>query len=321
MVEVAHHGHDPAELFQRVGLTTVAEDPTAAGQSIDDAAYYDLLEHIAGDDDHGFPLRYAEALKANDLGALGLAMRTAPTVEGVLDRLMRYILILSDTLEYEFSDAHGGRMFKLTGRPHHSRGLALANECALAAIVSVVRQSAGPDITPVRVTFRHSGPRDDRHHVAFFACPVWFGADVNGLELRHADLARPTLLADDGLSSYLLRQLDDLKASHAARSIVDDVRAAVADSLPDGQPSKGLIARRLGMSERTLHRHLADRSTTFQTITAEARRDAARSLLKSTSHSLAEVAFLTGFADQTAFTRAFKRWTDQTPAAYRAGVA
>lgn len=321
MIEVANDAHDRAELFRRVGLTTMADDPTAAGQSIDDETYYELLEHIAGDDDHGFPLRYGAALEADDLGALGLAMKTAPSVDGVLDRCLRYILILSDTLEYEFVDVSGGRVFALTGRPHHPRGAALANECALAAIVSVVRQSVGSSVDPVEVTFRHPAPADRAHHEHYFGCPVRFESELNGIEFSQSDLDRPTLLADDGLSSYLLRHLDDLRASQAARSIVDDVRAAVADSLPDGQPSKGLIARRLGMSERTLHRHLADHGATFQSITTEARRDAAESLLSSTRHTLADVAFLTGFADQTAFTRAFKRWTGRTPAAYRADAA
>lgn len=319
MIQVAHGRHDPDELLARVGLAAEPEGPSWAGQSIDEGIYYDLIEHIAGPDDHGFPFRYAEALDVDDLGALGLAVKTAPTVEGALERLVRYVLVLSDTLEYEFADAPAGRVFALTGRPHHRRGAAVANECALAAVLSSVRQSLGSRLTPVAVTFRHPGPADDRQHRAFFGCPVGFEADIDGIHLSHTDLAEPTVLADDGLSAYLLHRLDDLKARTAGRSVVDEVRAAIADALPDGQPSKSRIARRLGMSERTLHRQLAEHGETFQAITTEARRDAAQSLLTTTGHGLADVAFLTGFADQTAFTRAFKRWTGQTPAAYRVG--
>ena len=87
--------------------------------------------------------------------------------------------------------------------------------------------------------------------------------------------------------------------------------------LPEGPPSKSQIARRLAMSERTLHRQLADRDESFQTIATRVRRDAAESLLTTSHHSIADVAFLTGFSDQTAFTRAFKRWTGTTPAAFR----
>jgi AraC-like DNA-binding protein len=114
-----------------------------------------------------------------------------------------------------------------------------------------------------------------------------------------------------------MAQLDELWQQTAVRSLVDDVRGAVADALPDGQPSKMYIARRLGMSERTLHRRLAEQGESFQALATDARRDAAEALLKSDTRNVAEVAFLTGFGDQSAFTRAFKRWTGQTPAAFR----
>ena len=77
------------------------------------------------------------------------------------------------------------------------------------------------------------------------------------------------------------------------------------------------MARRLGVSERTLHRQLSDHDETFQSIATQARRDTAEALLTEGRHSIVEVAFLTGFADQTAFSRAFKRWTGSTPGAYR----
>ena len=90
----------------------------------------------------------------------------------------------------------------------------------------------------------------------------------------------------------------------------------ITDTLADGQPSKSQVARRLGMSERTLHRRLADEGESFQTLVTRARQDAAESLLRSGRHSLVDVAFLTGFSDQTAFTRAFKRWTGLTPSEF-----
>ncbi|MGD2061075.1 MAG: helix-turn-helix transcriptional regulator [Acidimicrobiia bacterium] len=85
----------------------------------------------------------------------------------------------------------------------------------------------------------------------------------------------------------------------------------------DGRPRKSQIARRLGMSERTLHRRLAERGETFQSIALRAQREAAESLLSGGGSSLAEVTFLTGFSDQSAFTRAFKGWTGQTPQRFR----
>lgn len=316
IIDVAQGPDSPEELLDSVGLRADSE-AAWAGESVDEEAYYGLLERVAGDHDHDLPFRYGAAIRADDLGALGLALKTAPTVEAALGRLIRYVLVLSDTLDYELVDEPGGRVFELVGRPHHRRGAALANECALGAVTSMVRQVVGARSAPREVTFRHAAPTTDRFHREYFGCPVTFDAPSNGIHLTTEQLAQPTLLGDEGLSAYLLARLDDLRAQTAERSLVADVRGAVADALPDGQPSKTQIARRLGMSERTLHRRLAEHGESFQTLATEARREAAESLLVSGTHGLAEVAFLTGFSDQSAFTRAFKRWSGMTPAAYR----
>ena len=317
MIDVADDRHDRDELLASVGLSSNPVGVDWVGDSVDEETYYDLLERIAGPTDPGLPFRYAHALHPDDVGALGLAVKTAPTLRAALERLARYVLVLSDTLRYDLIDEPGGCTFALVGRPHHRPGAAIANECALAAATSVLRVVGGVMLEPTLVEFQHSAPATDRHHVDFFGCPVRFGATVNGIHFDDAQLEHRALLADDGLSTYLLSRLDDLTARKARRSIVDDVRAAIADVLPDGQPTKSQIARRLAVSERTLHRQLAEEGETFQAIATRARRDAAESLLTTTRHSIADVAFLTGFSDQTAFTRAFKRWTGTTPAAFR----
>ena len=73
----------------------------------------------------------------------------------------------------------------------------------------------------------------------------------------------------------------------------------------------------LGMSGRTLQRRLSERGQSFQSLVDLSRRDFASQLLRETEYSLAEIAFLTGFSEQSGFTRAFKRWQGQTPRSYR----
>jgi AraC-like DNA-binding protein len=73
------------------------------------------------------------------------------------------------------------------------------------------------------------------------------------------------------------------------------------------------------MSERTLHRRLSERGMTFKSLVDETRRHVAENLLRDSRYTATEVAFLTGFSEQSAFNRAFKRWTGQTPTGFRAG--
>lgn len=317
MIQVARTQERPEDLLASIGLSPEPEGPGWAGESVDEDAYYGLIERIVDVDDHSFPVRYGEAFRSDDMGALGFALKTAPTIRDAIGRLVRYILVLTNTLEYELVDQPWGQVFALNGRPHHRRGAALANECALAAVTSTLRQISGPRLIPREVTFRHAALSTADSHREFFGCPVTFESPTDGLHLADPELSRRTVLADDGLSAYLLGQLDELRTQTSERSLIADVRGAVADSLPDGQPSKSQIARRLGMSERTLHRRLAEHGLTFQDLATQARREAAESLLRAGHHNVAEIAFLTGFSDQSAFTRAFKRWTGATPAAFR----
>ncbi len=318
MARVASSPDSPEALLGSVGLSPRAEPEDAARESVEEEAYYALLERAAMPDDHGLPYRYAEALHPDDFSALGLAWKTADTLRGSLHRLVRYILLLSDTLEYELHDATDGGATLLLVRPHHRRGAQLANESALAAVTSVLRAAAGYRVVPTAVSFCHPRPASIVEAHSFFGCPVRYGARHNALDLDAATLEARAKLADQGLSAFLLAHLERLRSEQTERSLVSAVHATITDLLPDGAPKKAVIARRLGMSERTLHRRLAEHGETFQSIVTRSRREVAEMLLADERHSLAEVAFLTGFADQSAFQRAFKTWTGRTPLVFRA---
>lgn len=316
IVEVSSGPESRDELLASVGLFPEADPKVWMQEAIAEDTYYDLLERATAPDDTGLPLRYGSSIQVDDFGALGLALKTASTVREALLRLVRYILVLSDTLEYELHEELGGGQFVMS-RPYHRRGAELANECALAAVLSFLRQIADSKVTPAAVSFRHQPPASTEHHRAFFDCPVRFGDRVNALHLGAGTLQAPTRLGDEGLSAFILATLDDLKEEKTQRGLPAQVFSTVADSLPDGRPTKSLVARRLGMSERTLHRRLAEHGETFQSIASRAQREVAESLLTGGNSSIVEVAFLTGFSDQSAFTRAFKGWTGQTPLTFR----
>lgn len=99
--------------------------------------------------------------------------------------------------------------------------------------------------------------------------------------------------------------------------LADRVRRAVTDTLSEGVPTLSAIASELGVGPRTLQRRLFASGHSFQGIVDMARKDLAQRLLQETELCLAEIAFLTGFSEQSGFTRAFKRWAGQTPRSYR----
>lgn len=310
---VAEVSRGPVPLAERLRLAGLADDPPP--QWLPASRYYALLERC-GADDPELPLRYGAAVQPQDFGAFGLALKTARNVREGLERLVRFILVVSDTLAYALVPEEDGARLVLRGRPAgEERAVQLANECALAAIVSLLRQVAAEPVVPVRVAFRHA--ESSAPHERFYGAPVHFDAAEDSLSFAASTLRVRNRLADEALSAYLLQQLGTLHAQRAAGAVVQQVREVVSASLCSGAPSRDAVARRLGMSGRTLHRRLAEQDTSFQAVLQDLRRELSQSLLVQPAHSLAEVAYLTGFADQSAFQRAFKSWTGQTPLRFR----
>ena len=304
---------DVADLIARVGLDTSDTRP----RLVDADSFYAVIEEIVSDGDVTLPYAYGETVAVDDFGVLGLAIKTAPDLGGALERAERYAGLLGDAVHYELrADARGGATFIVGGRPAHRRGVAVANEGALAALLAVCRQAAvaGTALNPVSVSFAHEPIGSVEPSIAYFGCPVRFGAPFDGLHLDTTFLAAATRLADEGLSSYLLDQLEhELELSVADRSLESRVRHVVANGLADGVPPMRVVAQRLAMSERTLQRRLAEEDLRYQDLVVDVRQTVATALLTTTTHSLLDIAFLTGFSDQSAFQRAFKRWVGRTP--------
>jgi AraC-like DNA-binding protein len=120
------------------------------------------------------------------------------------------------------------------------------------------------------------------------------------------------------LSDFLTKHLEaELQQLNEEPSLVRTTKEEIARVLSEGLPKMADVARELGLSVRSFHRRLADHGANFQTLAEETRREIALSMLRDESCTLSEIAFLTGFSEQSAFNRAFKRWTNQTPANYR----
>ena len=100
--------------------------------------------------------------------------------------------------------------------------------------------------------------------------------------------------------------------------ILGQVREAIHAELRGGDPSLDHVAKRLGMSNRTLQRRVKDEGFTYAEVLDEIRTSVARVYLNQEGISICEAGYLLGFAEQSSFSRAFKRWTGSTPQRYRA---
>jgi AraC-like DNA-binding protein len=317
MVAAAGDGIDAPALLAAAGLDP--DGPWDPAVMIPSETYYALLERIAAQVDvTDLPIRGGAAMRCNDYGALGLAWKAAPDLRGSFSRVARYARLWTSVVRYELRPDPRGMLFILHRSGERRLGLRLSNEATLASAVSLARQVGRVPFSPLEVRFRHAAPKTTEHHEAWFGCPVRFGADLDALLISDEALTRPNILGDEGISRYLISHLDAaLSRVTEDGDLVAQARDAIARALSEGPPRMDSIARGLGLSARSFHRRLADHGLTFQALTDTTRRELAEGLLRDSRHGLAEIAFLTGFSDQSAFTRAFKRWVGETPASYR----
>ena len=155
----------------------------------------------------------------------------------------------------------------------------------------------------------------------WFRSPIAWGAPRPSVVIRRDDLAQPlptanpdVALANERVALEYLERLD-------RADVTAQVRRRILEQLPSGPPTQTEIARRLALSPRTLHRRLADTGTSFADLLDEMRRELAAGYLQRTEHSVAEVAYLLGFAEVSSFNRAFRRWTGKRPSEFRGAAA
>ena len=317
MVAAAGPSVDAAALLSSVGLSSAtAPDPK---HMLQDHDYYGLLERIAAEADvTALPLRAAELLSPDDYGALGLAWKAAPDLGGSYARVARFARLWTSVVEYELRPAEGGTLFILHRHGPRRLGMRLSNEATLASAVSISRQVCPVPFSPLEVLIQHGAPENTAHHAAYFGCPVHFGAELDALLLSPDALRQPNILGDQGITRFLISHLEaELTEVEREDSLEARAKDAIARSLSEGLPKISDIASSLGMSARSFHRRLSEHGLSFRTLTEATRRELAEGLLADPSYSLAEIAFLTGFAEQSSFTRAFKRWVGRTPASVR----
>lgn len=306
------------ELLQSVGLDP--EGPIEPKRMVPDLEYYSLCERVVREDREPItvPLRVGSSMRCDEYGAFGLAWKSAIDLRRSYERAERYGLVLTSVSKYTVTSENGRHFMMLHREGERGLGLRLSNEQTIVAITQISREVSQTPFAPVAVYFKHPSPGDLTAHEAYFACPVHYSADRDALELSETMLQAPNKLGDASISAFFETHLEkELAESTDDTSLAKRMRNQISQSLSEGVPRLGEVAERLNLSPRTLQRRLSEQRLSFQDLVDETRRELAERLLKKTDYALSEVAFLTGFSEQSSFNRAFKRWAGQTPRSYR----
>ena len=187
---------------------------------------------------------------------------------------------------------------------------------AIAIAMNAMRALCGRGWRPTEVRFCHGKPPDLRPFHRVFEAPLHFDAERTALVFPASWLRRESCAADP--STYLrLQQRVEALESRAGGDLVADLRRMLRTLLLGGKGSADEVAEHLGLHRRTLNRRLQTRGTSLRRLVEETRFEIARQLVEHTKMPLLEISAALGYADASAFTRAFRRWSRTTPSAWR----
>lgn len=266
-------------------------------------------------------LKFPEATRFEQISIVGLICQSADTMGGALKQLNRF-----SRLVVEVDGVSDGPRFQLTPRED---GLWLQDRCAVEDFPELVEAALArftcemarhyPDFTFVLAAhLTRPRPPHAAEYAPILRAPVTFGAAWNALKIEPAwlNLAihRPNRYAFGMFNGHADALLKSLEASKTTRGRVE---ALLIPLLHTGELAMDDIARALGLSRQTLYRRLKAEGVSFDQVLDALRRRMAETYLERLSVN--ETAYLVGFSETSAFSRAFKRWTGTSPRSRRGG--
>ncbi len=223
------------------------------------------------------------------------------------------------------SDIDGERLTLRETRPGPPRlGNLLVSDYAMLIAAHLLRQSGDRAVSPIAMQSRrvHMADEERAAYQSFVGAEIDLGAEAAALVFERGILEVPVASADPELAT----DFADLLA-RASRfddppdSLLGQVKTAIRDALVQGTPTAAQIAKRCGLGTRTLARRLRDEGVSYSEVLESTRRSLAGGYLADPTLSLAEIAYLLGYREQASFFRAFRKWHDQTPAAFRRALS
>lgn len=312
-------GADPRALVVEVGIPRATiEDPDGR---VPVRAHIELFRRAVEKTGRAdFALEVGRAFRPGTLSVLSHAAMNAPDLRGAWSTLARYWRLVAEGTRLSLLESKGEAVmaFEVTdpSLPFAREG----SESITAGQVLFARWLTQRDLRPLEVSFVFSEPRHAEAHRQLFGASVRFAAERTEVRWARSVLEVPVVAADPTLRALFEARLREAAASVAVEAepeVLGKAREVILANLERGEVTLDLVARRLATSRRSLQRRLSEAGTTFQELLDDCRRGLCFRLLEAEEASTEEIAFLVGFAEPSSFFRAFRRWTDTTPAEWR----
>ncbi len=310
-------GVDTTAILRAAGVDrAVIEDPDGRLPREKVRDLWRQAYQATGDPD--LALHAAEALRFGAYRVIDYLAASAPTVGEAIAHVSAYFPIINSAVRLPISE-RGPNMTMGIVCPEDPAHLSRPYvEYTFAAVFLRVRQATGVRFPLTGVDMAFPAPASIAEHQRIFECPVRFGAAENVMRVGREAWDTANTRADPLLFGVLADHARILGQKVPSEpEAVREVRQAIVERLNGGDLSLESVAKQLAMSPRTLQRRLREHGLGYADLLDSTRASAAKNYLSDRQISVAEVAYLLGFAEQSSFTHAFKRWTGKAPNEYR----
>lgn len=314
-------GADAYALTQAVGISAdQLRDPDGRLSIRQMQALWREVILVTGDPN--IALKLGEMVNPVAVGVLAYVMMHSPTLGRAFEKLCQYQNIVCDGTRT--TGRRSGTQFILSLQitspdiiyPEH------AINSELSIYQAAIRAMTGLNLSAREIHFSYPRPADTHEHERVFApAQLFFGAPETAMVLDAALLDTPILNASPSLFALFEHHADDLLQRLQTPTLSSRVRAEIVALMKGEEPTLATVADRLAMGVRTLQLHLKEENITYQQLLDDIRKDLAVKHLREHNLSTTDIAYLLGFAEPSVFFRSFKKWTGQTPGAFRLALA
>ena len=308
-------GFDPLPVFKQAGA-----DPGKLGDG--QARYelhtmyqlWELAVKTTRNDDFG--VNVGANWGPTTFHALGFAWLASNSLLDGLKRVTRYARLVNNSLIAHLDPA--GANYRLTINTttrielRHPAGI----DGGAAAIIAMCRKLVGNDFKPVELLLTREYRAPGRLE-AFAGCEMQYNQSENAVLFDAVQAEKELYTGNAALAQTNEHVAAEYLKRIARDDVVGSVRSTLTKLLPTGEINEEIVSQSLNMNLRTLQRKLKDEGTSFRDILNTTREEIALDYIRNSNLSLTEIGYLLGFADQANFTRAFRRWTEMSPSAYR----
>ncbi len=313
---IESYGQDPEPYFRRARIDPkLINDPNARlSLTSVDKVYHELYQSV---NDPGMGLKLAKLWHPSYLSSLGYAWLASSTLYTALNRLTRYVRIINDAISVSLEEVGENLVITISSEnreyPHFYQ-----DDSSSAILLSMCRVNYGEELNPVSVSFKHaSSSATSGDYFSLFRCPVEFGAKSNQVVLSLDAVNKKLASSNPQLAQLNDQVMINYLAGLDKEDIIHQVKTAILDQLPSGNVTDDKISEAVYTSKRSLQRKLNGQGTTFKHILTEVRKDLALKYIHDRKLTLTEISFMLGFSEMSSFSRAFKRWTGESPKEFR----